>query len=117
MPKRIQLSRKKGWRMPPNCVSVARPTVFGNPWTLEKAIASKLFKPGTERKVCIDCYRDWLTRDDFPEAMEKFPIYQGIEEQRVEILRRLPELRGKDLACWCNGELCHADVLLELANG
>jgi hypothetical protein len=28
------------------------------------------------------------------------------------------ELRGKDLACWCKpGEPCHADVLLELANG
>lgn len=28
------------------------------------------------------------------------------------------ELRGKDLACWCPlGQPCHADVLLELANG
>ena len=27
------------------------------------------------------------------------------------------ELRGKDLACWCNLEKsCHADVLLEIAN-
>jgi hypothetical protein len=27
-------------------------------------------------------------------------------------------LRGKNLACWCKlGEPCHADVLLELANG
>ena len=31
--------------------------------------------------------------------------------------KALPELRGKDLACWCKeGEPCHADVLLELAN-
>ncbi|ATN65310.1 hypothetical protein A3857_18520 [Cereibacter sphaeroides] len=28
------------------------------------------------------------------------------------------ELRGKDLACWCQpGAPCHADVLLEIANG
>lgn len=28
------------------------------------------------------------------------------------------ELGGKDLVCWCEPELsCHADVLLELANG
>lgn len=28
------------------------------------------------------------------------------------------ELRGHDLACWCPlGQPCHADVLLELANG
>jgi hypothetical protein len=36
--------------------------------------------------------------------------------------RRLAEIRselaGFDLACWCKlGDPCHADVLLELANG
>ena len=34
----------------------------------------------------------------------------------AEAARR--ELAGKDLACWCDpDELCHADVLLEVANG
>jgi Domain of unknown function (DUF4326) len=28
----------------------------------------------------------------------------------------LPELRGKDLLCWCAPEVCHGDELLELAN-
>ena len=30
----------------------------------------------------------------------------------------LHELRGKDLACWCpvDGQPCHADVLLRIAN-
>ncbi|HEX5183627.1 MAG TPA: DUF4326 domain-containing protein [Allosphingosinicella sp.] len=29
----------------------------------------------------------------------------------------MPELRGKNLACWCRLDApCHADVLLELAN-
>lgn len=42
--------------------------------------------------------------------------------ERAELLRRLPELRGFDLACWCalpsEGEpdLCHAAVLLRIAN-
>jgi hypothetical protein len=38
-------------------------------------------------------------------------------------LSGLPDLRGKNLACWCpivdkdgNPVPCHADVLLELAN-
>ena len=35
MPERIQLSRKKGWRMPPNTVKVARPTKWGNPYTVK----------------------------------------------------------------------------------
>ena len=31
---------------------------------------------------------------------------------------RIAELRGRDLACWCPlDQPCHADVLLELANG
>jgi hypothetical protein len=28
----------------------------------------------------------------------------------------LPELRRKDLACWCAPLPCHGEVLLELAN-
>ena len=34
-PTRVQLSRKKGWRMPPNTVKVSRPTRWGNPFTVE----------------------------------------------------------------------------------
>ncbi len=32
-PQRIQLSRRKGWRMPENTVKVDRTTKWGNPWT------------------------------------------------------------------------------------
>jgi len=32
------------------------------------------------------------------------------------LLAALPELRGKDLVCWCAPETCHGDVLIELAN-
>ncbi|WP_269062108.1 DUF4326 domain-containing protein [Salipiger marinus] len=28
----------------------------------------------------------------------------------------MPELRGRDLACWCPDGPCHADVLLKIAN-
>jgi hypothetical protein len=45
-----------------------------------------------------------------------------IAKYRVRLLRQpdlmaaLPQLRGKDLVCWCDPDACHADVLLELAN-
>jgi hypothetical protein len=40
-----------------------------------------------------------------------------ISAGRAKLLQRLPELRGKNLACWCKpGEPCHGHVLLELAN-
>ena len=32
-PIRVQLSRQKGWRMPPNTVKVDRSTRWGNPFT------------------------------------------------------------------------------------
>lgn len=50
----------------------------------------------------------------------------GTREQVIEKYRRsqvgrppdhFAELRGKDLVCWCAPLPCHADVLLELANG
>jgi hypothetical protein len=33
MPERIQRKRTKGWKMPPNTVSVCRPGKWGNPFT------------------------------------------------------------------------------------
>ena len=119
MPNRIQLRRTRGWRKPPNCVAVARPTIFGNPFTVAAAreagygewIDGRRAKPEeTEpmlRQWCVELFRDWLTtnRDRVrPELREK-------------VLARLPELRGKDLACWCSPDSpCHGDVLIELAN-
>ena len=50
------------------------------------------------RDEVIEKYRDWLL-------------------QQPDLMAALPELRGKDLACWCVPERCHAEVLLELANG
>ncbi len=48
----------------------------------------------------------------------------AVERYRAELLADptageiLQALRGKDLVCWCALDApCHADVLLELANG
>lgn len=117
MPKRIQRKRTKGWRMPPNAVYVGRPTVFGNPWTRAWVVGTGLIAQGYEAMAAVANFRCWLegqTRNGRP----AFGECAKHQEQRAEILRRLPELRGKNLACWCplDGEPCHADVLLELAN-
>lgn len=120
MPERIQLSRAKGWRMPPNTVSVARPARWGNPF--------KVALVGRERAV--EAFRDWcrgffsgpdfadLTDAEFGEmyaSMEAFERRLNVGAERRGAIRR--ELRGKNLACWCRfGEPCHADVLLEIAN-
>lgn len=91
-PKRIQRKRTKGFRLPPNTVSVTRPGKWGNH-----------FRGNSVSYTAVGMYRRWLEtmRDNNPEGFEIF----------------IAPLRGKNLACWCRAEIdCHADVLLELAN-
>lgn len=38
MPERVQLSRAKGWRMPPNTVKVCRPGPWGNPFVVTEKV-------------------------------------------------------------------------------
>lgn len=98
-PVRVQLSRKKGWRMPENTISVARPSIFGNPYRVGEH---------GDVDACVAQYREMLT-----DALEG-PI--GIHRALIRTL--LAKARGKNLACWCPlDQPCHADVLLELANG
>jgi len=47
------------------------------------------------------------------EVIAKFERH--LLEQRSDLVSRLPELKGKVLACWCAPEPCHGDVLLRLA--
>ena len=46
-PKRVQLSRRHGWRMPPNTLKVDRTTRFGNPYDVREygfELALRLFE-------------------------------------------------------------------------
>ena len=47
---------------------------------------------------------------------EVIAIFRDYLLSRPELMAALPELRGKDPACWCSPEPCHDEVLLELAN-
>lgn len=93
---------------------VGRPTKWGNPFTVQQAKAAG--NRGTEaelREVCVDAFRAWLT---CPHG-EFFWMGPESDRRRAEIRASLPELRGRHLMCWCpEGQKCHADVLMELAN-
>lgn len=103
-PQRIQLSRKKGWRMPENTVKVTRPGKWGNPF--------KVGVDGTAQE-CVD---------KFKAAVEPYtgsptvPIQEAFRTQHnISLIQS--RLRGKNLACWCPiGSPCHAEILLEIAN-
>jgi hypothetical protein len=123
VPERIQRSRVKGWRMPEGAIYVGRPTKWGNPWVIDTSSGLVVgpgqfysHDPTASRSLAVALYRDWLRLGN------QSPALSGTRDYAVTrriILDGLAELRGHDLACWCplDGQLCHADVLLELANG
>lgn len=117
MPERIQRKRTAGWKMPKNTVSVTRPGRWGNPF-----VVGGWFKvgPGAGRPGMIWCQA--LSEEYADSSFSKIEsVEQSVEFYRL-MLRRYPRdlsaLRGKNLMCWCAiGLPCHADVLLEVANG
>jgi hypothetical protein len=132
MPERIQLSRRKGWRKPENTVVVARPSKWGNPFRIvygkeapkapiwwhvlgPRDSWSYLSGPAYARRVATDEFRNWLLADLRPRDWH----WTTIEKQQwMRAALDAGELTGKNLACWCPlDQPCHADVLLELANG
>lgn len=114
-PQRITLSRAKGWRMPENTVKVDRSTIWGNPWRVEE-----FHRPGQNtlddaQAEAVRMFRAALV--GFTSNGTHCPPIAHPESRIGRIIRLLPELRGKNLACWCKpGTPCHADVLLEIAN-
>lgn len=105
-PKRIQRKRTKGWRLPPNTVAVTRPGRFGNPYRIRDAREAGY--TGTDEQLaqwCVDLFRKAVLAKGTGEYSNNVP---SIDEIKT--------LRGKNLACWCKGAPCHADVLIELAN-
>lgn len=126
MPERVQLRRTKGWKMPPNTVIVDRRTVFGNPSACRKHGCKRnpcaCCDMSGEDYCCLDVFREYVMSglEGRPSRTATFNVACDAVAgypHRTELIRRLPELRGKNLACWCAlNRPCHADVLLELAN-
>lgn len=118
MPVRIQRQRAKGWRKPEGAVYVGRGSKWGNP-----LIVCEMW-PAAEQVVSL--FRDlvatgeaWWTTDEGT-RWEQRHRWRLAERERVwlnpETIRA--NLTGKDLMCWCPlDQPCHADVLLNIANG
>ena len=75
-------------------VYIGRPSKWGNPFS---------HKPG----IAI-----WHTKT-VEEAIEKYEDYLL---GSTNLLKSLPELKGKILGCWCSPGRCHGDILYKYAN-
>jgi hypothetical protein len=84
----VRVLNKRRHGMPPGAVYVGRPSKWGNPFTMGV---------GGTRSQVIARHRIWLC-------------------EQPDLMAALPELRGRDLVCWCAPAACHADTLRELAN-
>lgn len=105
-PQRIQRRRAKGWRMPEGVVYVGRGSPWGSPFIVGR--------DGTAAE-CVRLYRVVLA--GYLSLTEKATADEQMALAR-HVVANIHDLRGRDLACWCRpGAACHADVLLELANG
>lgn len=107
-PHRVQQRRTKGWRKPENTVSVARPSKWGNP--------HRVGDDSGFYGIPHDAYTaSYFYRHDL-ELGDGIWWEGGYRCLTIEDVRR--ELAGKNLMCFCPlDQPCHADVLLELANG
>jgi len=88
---------KRTDQIPPDAVYVGRPTKWGNPFKITDPLLPSGLSKHEKNQMVTDEYRRYI---------------QGSKR----LLATLPELKGRDLVCWCSPLPCHADVLLELAN-
>src|SRR5579864_7846742 len=103
-PIRVQLSRRRGWRMPSDTAKIDRSTKWGNPFK----VGETALHPRTGKDVTVE------SREM---AIALFELYIATASGEKIAAAARAELRGKNLACWCKlGQRCHGDVLLAVAN-
>ena len=109
---------------------------FGRAWDFEGRISGHgarhdMFLPiaGSDRLEQVETYVRWATRGELVElfrltltaptlGMQWASPSRGGRFATVTPDEIRTHLGGKDLACWCPlDQPCHADVLLEIANG
>ena len=117
-PVRLQLSRRKGFNLQAlslatnglPAVKVARPGMWGNPFVVHPN-----HPPGKE---WFGMAGKIISVPSIEDAVSCFEEMMKCPGETSDALRdHLPELRGKNLACFCRlDQRCHADTLIALAN-
>lgn len=112
-PVRLRLSRREGFDLQAHsqainglpAIKVTSLSFWGSPFRT---------RPGSRFRAPDGRVMKCIVVSTTDEALQRFRngLLKGSKRRK-----RLAELRGKNLACWCALDAaCHADVLLELAN-
>lgn len=136
-PTRITRQRTPGWKKPAGAIIVDRTSIYGNPWGIGTPGTIDLVLDGVKARYQVKDFIDpiraavlfgeWIDCGSVPDDYLPEVTLTTIGAQMMRdhlyarrrlILANLDQLRGHDLCCWCKqGQPCHGDVLLRLANG
>lgn len=136
--KRIQRSRKKGFKTPENTRYVGRGSGWGNPFRVvqfwDKKWGVKITGGMGDEELQIKilttiCRVAYDTREEAHKAacecyeyyITPYPHWDKSDKARLdtEVVKDWirEDLGGRHLSCWCSHDLiCHADYLLIIAN-
>ncbi len=100
-PRRLHVAR--GQRKPPNTVLVCRPYRYGNPFDWREY----------GRTQAVAMHSAWITNPTSEPIRLGKVTYRPATEERIRA-----DLAGMNIACRCpdDGQPCHGDTLLEIAN-
>lgn len=116
-PQRMQLSRRAGFNLQEAsralnglpAKTITRPGKWGNPFTIDDTAKRYGLDHDAAQAKAVELCTEWL-RGKIDRALSPGPVPSR------DLIRT--ELSGHNLACWCKaGTPCHADILIELANG
>jgi hypothetical protein len=124
----------KDWRKPEGAVYVGRPGTYGNPFRIYGGHSTVgpmwHVAVNTWKHIPADeCIYAYVTSSEPLGSEAAVGLYRDMlavrqREEPDRFREWLAPLVGRDLMCWCpiedadgNRIPCHADVLLEIANG
>jgi hypothetical protein len=116
-PRRIRRRRTKGWTLaaatknPSGAIAVDRTSRWGNPHAVRRVGDDwTVIDPRSEAPSGL-----WPSKGEAQAvAVDRFRAYLAEQPELVAAARE--QLAGRDLACYCGDEPCHAEVWLEIVN-
>lgn len=138
-PVRYQRKRTPGWKKPhKDVVNVARPSMFGNPFYVEKSNIGKkkwsvFFKDKKQRNpmlvktyetrieaqtVAVALFDRWFDDTIAASGSDLFAFRNKYSWHGFTLATSAKFfLHGKDIMCWCDlKDPCHGDVILRKCN-